>query len=391
MADSSYFRLQIIVFALVTASFTNIYITQPVLPVLRNEFSADMVLVSFTVSAVILGMALSNLPFGFLADWLPIHPIILTGGLFVALGGLVCAVTKDLWLLIGARFVQGLFIPALTTCLAAYLAKTLPVERLNVVMGSYVSATVLGGMGGRFLGGWIHPPLHWRYAFISASVLILIATFSALRGLPRTPVAIGQQERSISFFELLKRWQYIRLYFCAAGSFAIFSSIFNYLPFRLTAPPFRFSTELTTLVYLVYVVGIFMGPISGRISNRFGSGNTLLGGALILGGSLALILIPAIAAVLLGLLGICAGFFTIHASAVGSLNRKLSRGHGRANALYVLFYYTGGWLGITGAGFAYRLGGWRAVIYSALILLIIPLIAGMGERKIGSCRAMASS
>jgi MFS transporter, YNFM family, putative membrane transport protein len=386
MADSSYLRLQVIVFSLVTASVTNIYITQPVLPVLRQEFSADMVLVSFTVSAVILGMALSNLPFGFLADRLPIHPIILAGGLFVAFGGFVCAVTRDLWLLIGARFVQGLFIPALTTCLAAYLAKTLPTERLNVVMGSYVSATVLGGLGGRLLGGWIHPPLHWRYAFVSASILILVVTFSALRGLPRTPVASGKQENPISFLELLKRWETLHLYFCAAGSFAIFSSIFNYLPFRLTAPPFGFSTELTTLVYLVYIVGIFMGPTSGRISNRLGSGNTLLGGAVILGGSLALILIPAIAAVVLGLLGICTGFFTIHAAAVGSLNRKLSKGHGRANALYVLFYYTGGWLGITGAGFAYRLGGWSAVVYSGLFLLITPLIAGMAERKLGNRR-----
>jgi len=389
MADSSYLRLQVIVFALVTASFTNIYITQPVLPVLRQEFAADMVLVSFTVSAVILGMAISNLPFGLLADRLPIHPIILAGGLWVALGGLACAVTKDLWLLIGARFVQGLFIPALTTCLAAFLAKTLPAERLNVVMGSYVSATVLGGMGGRFLGGWIHPPLHWRYAFVSASILILVATFSALRGLPRTPVAVEQREKSISFLELLNRWEYLRLYFCAAGSFAIFSSIFNYLPFRLTAPPFRFSTELTTLVYLVYIVGIFMGPTSGRISNRFGSDNTLLGGAVILGGSLALILMPAIAAIVLGLFGICTGFFTIHAAAVGSLNRKLSRGHGRANALYVLFYYTGGWLGITATGFAYRLGGWSAAVYSGLFLLIIPLIAGMGERKLGHRRETA--
>ena len=390
MADSSYLRLQVIVFALVSASFTNIYITQPVLPVLRQEFATDMVLVSFTVSAVVLGMALSNLPFGFLADRLPIHPIILAGGLLVALSGFVCAVTKDLWLLIGARFVQGLFIPALTTCLAAYLAKTLPTERLNVVMGSYVSATVLGGMGGRLLGGWIHPPLHWRYAFVTASILILVATFSALRGLPRTPVAVGQQEKPISFFELLKRWEHLRLYFCAAGSFAIFSSVFNYLPFRLTAPPFRFSTELTTLVYLVYVIGIFMGPTAGRISNRFGSGNTLLLGSVILGGSLALVLIPSIVAVLLGLFGIYTGFFTIHAAAVGSLNRKLSKGQGRANALYVLFYYTGGWLGITGSGFAYRLGGWSALVYIAILLLIVPLSAGMGERRTGDRQTIAS-
>ena len=73
MADYPYFRLQFTVFALVSASFTNIYITQPVLPVLQSEFAVDMVIVSFTVSAVILGIAISNLPFGFLADRMPVH------------------------------------------------------------------------------------------------------------------------------------------------------------------------------------------------------------------------------------------------------------------------------------------------------------------------------
>jgi MFS transporter, YNFM family, putative membrane transport protein len=384
MVDTSYFRLQFIVFALVSASFTNIYITQPVLPVLQDEFAADMVLVSFSVSAVILGISISNLPFGFLADRFPIHPIILTGGILVALGGLVCAVTKDLWVLITARFLQGLFIPALTTCLAAYLAKVLPAARLNVVMGSYVSATVLGGLGGRLLGGWIHPPLHWRYAFVSASILILIATFTAFRWLPRTLIENKRQHITISYWELLKRWELLLIYFCATGSFLIFSSVFNYLPFRMTAPPFSFSTELTTLLYLVYIVGIFMGPTAGRVSNRFGSGNTLLGGVAVLGVSLTLILLPSITVVVFALLGICAGFFTIHAAAVGSLNRKLYSGQGRANALYVLFYYMGGWLGITLSGFAYKQGGWNAVIYICLFFLVIPLSAGIGERKSNS-------
>ncbi len=381
MADTSYFRLQFIVFALVAAAFTNIYITQPVLPVLQNEFAADMVLVSFSVSAVILGIAISNLPFGFLADRLPIHPIILTGGILVALGGLVCAVTKDLWVLIAARFLQGLFIPALTTCLAAYLARVLPAARLNVVMGSYVSATVLGGLGGRLLGGWIHPPLHWRHAFVSASILILIATFTAFRWLPRTSIENKRQHITISYWELLKRWELLLIYFCATGSFLIFSSVFNYLPFRMTSPPFGYSTEQTTLLYLVYIVGIFMGPTAGRASNRFGTGNTLLGGVAVLGVSLMLILLPSITAVVLALLGVCAGFFSIHAAAVGSLNRKLSSGQGRANALYVLFYYMGGWLGITLSGFAYKQGGWSAVIYICLFFLVIPLSTGIAERK----------
>ena len=381
MADYSYFRLQFIVFALVSASFTNIYITQPVLPVLQHEFSTDMVLVSFTVSAVILGIAISNLPFGFLADRLPIHPIICIGGVLVALGGWICSVSNHLWILIGARFMQGLFIPALTTCLAAYLAKTLPAARLNVVMGSYVSATVLGGLGGRLLGGWIHQPLHWRYAFVTASILILIATLSALWGLPRSPTDSRRQSHAIGFLALLRRWELLRIYFCAAGSFAIFSSIFNYLPFRLAAPPFNFSTQITTLFYIVYVMGIFMGPAAGKFSDRFGSGNTLIGGGGLLGFSLGLILLPSIVAVVFGLLGICAGFFSIHAAAVGSLNRRLSNGHGQANALYVLFYYTGGWVGITCTGLAFKQGGWGAVIFSCIFLLIIPLSTGIGERK----------
>ena len=381
MSESSHLRLQLVVFALVAASFTNIYLTQPVLPVLQAEFAADTLTVSYSVAAVILGIALSNLPFGVLVDRLPIQPIILTGGIAVAVGGIICALTDSLWLLIGARFLQGLFIPALTTCIAAYLAKTLPLERLNVVMGAYVSATVVGGLGGRLLGGWIHPPLHWRYAFVSAAALILITTFVALKLLPASPPRQQQKKDQPGFLQLLNRWELIRTYLAAAGGFFIFSSVFNYLPFRLAAEPFSFSTELITLFYLVYVMGIFMGPLSGRISNRVGSGNTLIGGTLLLGASIALTLLPSISAIILGLLGLCAGFFAVHAAAVGSLNRRLSSGQGRANALYVLFYYVGGWCGITGSGYAYTQWGWNGVILLCLLLLLLPFMAGLGERK----------
>ncbi|MBW2435245.1 MAG: MFS transporter, partial [Deltaproteobacteria bacterium] len=80
MRDGHFLALQALVFTLVTAAFTNIYITQPVLPVLSVEFGINESTASFSVSAVILGIALSNLPFGRLADRYPIKPIILTGG-----------------------------------------------------------------------------------------------------------------------------------------------------------------------------------------------------------------------------------------------------------------------------------------------------------------------
>jgi YNFM family putative membrane transporter len=129
-----------------------------------------------------------------------------------------------------------------------------------------------------------------------------------------------------------------------------------------------------------------MGPTAGRISNRYGSGNALVAGSIVLGGSLGLILLPSLPAVMLGLLAMCAGFFTVHAAAVGALNRRLSSGQGRANALYVLFYYVGGWLGITGSGFAYTHGGWGAVICTCALLLLIPLGAGIAERGMQTSR-----
>ncbi len=378
MTDPALLRLQLVVFALVSAAFTNIYITQPVLPVLQQEFHASSVLVSFTISAVVLGIAISNLPFGVLADRLPIRPIILLGSSCMLVGGLICVFTDDLWLLIGGRFLQGLFVPALTTCIAAFLAKSLPAERLNVVMGYYVSATVVGGLGGRLLGGWLHPPLHWRYAFVSAGVFLLLATLLALKTLPRTPLHSSAPVRT-GFAELLRRRELLVLFLCGGGGFAIFSSVFNYLPFRLSEAAFGFSTDEITLVYLVYVMGIFMGPMAGRISNRVGSGRTLLLGAAVLGLALLCLLLPSVWAVVLGLILVCAGFFTVHAAAVGAINRKLSGGQGRANALYVLFYYVGGWLGITAAGFAYTHSGWPAVVSMALLLLLLPLNAGLHE------------
>ena len=119
MARDPLSRLQWLVFALVSAVFTSVYIPQPVLPVLRQQFGVGEGAASLTVSAVVLGIALANLPFGALADRLPIRPILLLGGLVVAAAGLASALAPTLPWLVAARFVQGLFIPALTTCLVA--------------------------------------------------------------------------------------------------------------------------------------------------------------------------------------------------------------------------------------------------------------------------------
>jgi len=379
--EGKHIGLQALLFWLVASAFSTIYITQPVLPVLRAEFGVSASTASLTISAVILGIALANLPFGMLVDRYPIRPIILLGGSVIAACGFFCAASTDLSLLIAARFVQGLFVPSLTTCLVVHLVRSLPPDRLNVVTGSYVSATVVGGLGGRLLGGWIHPPLHWRYAFVTASVLLLAATAAAARWLPE-----GEGERETpreieGFGRLIRRPELLRIFFVAFGAFFVFSSVFNYLPFYLAAPPFNASTQVITLAYLSYLVGALTGPAAGTLSNRIGNGATMVLGSAVFAGSILLTFVPSLPVIAASLAGVCAGFFAIHSAAAGSLNLRLSSGRGRANSLYVLFYYLGGSTGITASGYAYHSAGWRGVASLGILVLLLPFVTGLAEMR----------
>ncbi len=379
MNTSSDVTVQLLVFSLVAAAFTTVYITQPVLPVIQDEFAVDARTASLSISMVILGIAVANLPFGILADRYPIKPVLLTGGTVITATSLTCAATHSIGILIAARFIQGLFIPSLTTCLAAYLAKSLPVSRLNVVMGSYVSATVAGGMGGRLLGGWIHPPLHWRYAFVSASVLLMTATIAACRWLPAEKEERKAELVQAGFIQLLARPSLWRVLVVAFSAYFVFSSMFNYLPFYLSQPPFSASTEVITLMYLAYLIGIVMGPLSGRLSNRLGSGTTIVIGSLLLAAAVSATLIPSLAAIAASLVLMCASFFSIHAAAIGLLNRRLTSSRGRANSLYVLSYYLGGATGITVCGYAYTGNGWGGAVALGTAVLLLPLGIGLAE------------
>jgi YNFM family putative membrane transporter len=370
---------QALVFLLVASAFTVIYITQPVLPVLESEFQVNARTASLSVSMVIFGIALANLPFGMIADRYPIKPIVVIGGGIIALTSLVCAITNQFALLIGARFVQGLFLPALTTCIAAFLSQNLPAARLNVVMGSYIAATVAGGLGGRLLGGWLHPPLHWRYAFVSAAALVIAATLAALLWLPRDDVKQKTETPQVSFTKLLAEPGLLRMFAVAFGAFFVFSSTFNYLPFYLSKPPFSASTQVITLMYLAYLAGIVIGPMSGKLSNRFGSGTTMVLGSLISGIALVASLIESLIAISMTLVGVCAGFFSIHSAAVGLVNRRLTSSRGKANSLYVLCYYAGGATGITACGYAYGAYDWMGAVILNSAMLLLPFGIGLLE------------
>ena len=375
------FILQALVFALVAATFAVIYITQPILPLLRVEFGVDATQASLTVSAVILGIALSNLPFGRLADRHPVKPLIAIGALCVAGAGIMCSLVHQIAFLIAFRFMQGVFIPAIITSLVAYLARSLPLERLNVVMGSYIAATLIGATGGRVVSGWLFPPSDWRWVFVYLSAFVCAGACAALAWLPRERIQRAPDARDDGYLALLRRPDLLRIYVVAFSELFIFSALFNYLPFYLSGPDFGVSTKIITLMYLSFLVGVVVAPVSGKLSNRLGNGVTMITGAGIFALSLAFTHVHSLVIICVSLIGVCAGFFAIHAAAVGALNRRLSASRGRANSLYVLFYYLGGSVGITVSGYSYQMFGWKGVTGLGMVMLIIIALVGIVELK----------
>jgi YNFM family putative membrane transporter len=110
-------------------------------------------------------------------------------------------------------------------------------------------------------------------------------------------------------------------------------------------------------------------------------------GAVVFGLSIGITLVQSLPAIAASLAGSCAGFFAIHAAAAGALNRKLASSRGRANSLYVLFYYLGGAIGITLSGYAYQHAGWPGVAGLGALMLLLPLVTGIVEKsKEESCQ-----
>lgn len=347
------------------------------LPILETQFGVSPAKASLSVSAVIIGMALSTLPVGVLADRYPARRLLITGACVVAGAGLVCATTSRFPTLVLMRGIQGAFIPMLTTVVAAWLSRSLPTRALNVAMGTYVSATVAGGLGGRLLGGWAFAPAHWREAFFTVAFALLVATLLvAMRIVEPSRIGPHATERT-RFVRLAIRRPQVLAQAAAFGAFGAFSTAFNYFPFYLSTAPWSLSTPTITSIYLAYVAGLGAGPIAGRVANRFGNGVVMSAGAIVIALALSASLIAVMAVLVASLVVLCIGFFAVHAAAIGGLNRALSGERGKANALYTLFYYLGGAAGIGAGGNAYAHFGWPGIVAVCLALSLLPFFTGI--------------
>jgi YNFM family putative membrane transporter len=141
-----------------------------------------------------------------------------------------------------------------------------------------------------------------------------------------------------------------------------FIAIFTYLPYRLAAPPFRLSTDAISSAYLVYVAGIVVSPLAGRLAARVAPERLMLAGLAVSAAGAAVTLAGSLPAVVAGLLVLVIGMFTAQAVGPSFVNEAAKEAKGGANALYLVFYYAGGTLGSWLPGLAWERWGWAGVV-----------------------------
>ena len=346
------------------AAFVNLYAPQSLMPLLQAWLGSSAALAGAIVSAGTLGVALAAPFAGLLADRIGRRRVILLSAFGVVPPALMVALAQSATQLIAARFVQGLFLPGIFGVTVAYIGASWPPQEARVVTASYVAGTIFGGFCGRLTSGVVAQLAGWRWGFAAITILQLLLALLILAWLPpeRHPPAPSRAPAWSVVRALLRRPELRGAY--ALGFSLLFSLVagFTYVTLRLAAPPFSLGPAALSALFVVYLVGVVITPVTGQLLNRAGHRRvlTVAWGVAVTG--LLVSLSPVLPVVVLGLALFSAGLFVVQATATSFVSEVSGAARATSVGLYVTCYYVGGSVGGVLPAPLWSRGGWPAVV-----------------------------
>lgn len=360
-------------------SFLNVYAMQSVLPNVTREFAATPSQAGLTVGATVLAIALVSPFMGMLSDAWGRKPIVVASLLALTVPTALMAWADSLSMLLTMRFLQGLAVPGIVVVLIAYLSEEFRASGLARMTTTYIGGTVMGGFSGRFITGHVGDWLNWRWAFVVLAAINLTGALIVWLRLPASRAFVANRNLATGLHILLRHVRNPRLLaICALGCCLLFSMLgtFTYINFYLSKPPFSLTSAGLANVFMVYLVGAVITPMTGPIIARHGFLPSVLGGLLVSACGLMLTLLTWLPAVLVGLVLCSCGVFVCQSATIGRIAERVQEGRSLATGLYYLCYYAGGALGTWIPGLAYEQFAWTgAVVAIASFQLLAAWIA----------------
>jgi MFS transporter, YNFM family, putative membrane transport protein len=357
-------------------TFINLYSPQALLPSLAAEFSVSAAAISATMTAGTLAVALTAPFSGAVADVIGRKRVITAAMLVLVFPTLMIALATDVPSLIFWRFVQGLAMPSIFAVIIAYIGDEWPASEVAGMAGIYTSGASVGGFSGRFVTGVLADLIGWRGAYVVLALLTLASACAVAALLPRERKFVRSESLAASLRQMvrhLRNPQLVATYAVGFGTLFNFILTFTYINFVLAAPPFSFSATLLGSIFLVYLLGAAITPMTGRFIYRLGRRPFMIGNCAVWVGGIALTLIPSLSAIIAGL-AICAVCGLIsQAISTGYVTLTAQEGRSSAVGLYVTFFYVGGSFGAFLGGIAWEQAGWAACV--ALVGAMVAAIA----------------
>ena len=150
-----------------------------------------------------------------------------------------------------------------------------------------------------------------------------------------------------------------------------FIATFTYISFRLAAPPYDLSASSLGTIFVVYLFGTALTPLSGWVVGRFGRRRFMIANIAVWIVGIVLTLAGPLWVILLGLM-LCAGAGMLcQAISTGYVTITAQAGRSSAVGLYVTSFYFGGSLGAALGGVAWTLGGWPACVVMVIAMQAI--------------------
>jgi MFS transporter, YNFM family, putative membrane transport protein len=387
----AFVQTNLALFASGFATFALLYCVQPLLPILSNAFQVTPAQSSLSLSFTTALMALSLPIAGSLSEMWGRKPIMVASVLLAATLGVISSVLTNWPALLVVRAAMGIALSGLPAVAMAYVGEEMHGESMGLAMGLYVGGNALGGMSGRLLTGIISGLWGWRTAILAMGILGLGCGLILWRALPASRHFIASEPRlgvSIQTFRLhLSDPALRRLFaegFLLMGSFV---TLYNYITYRLLAPPFSLSQTTVGLIFGIYVFGLFGSAWMGNLTAKIGRSRlfwcailvTLIGNLVTLSDRLWLIIA--------GVAILTFGFFASHSIASSWVGVRARQAKAQASSLYLLAYYLGSSIIGSVGGLFWASAGWAGVISvtGALLLgaMAIALSISRGERMAG--------
>ncbi|ROO23898.1 MFS transporter [Salinisphaera orenii] len=373
-------RALVALFAAGFATFSSLYSVQALMPLFSQTFGVSPAESSLSLSLTTGVLALTLFVAGLMSEAID-RKRMMAASLLISAGLSIAAAFSPGWhALLAARALEGIALGGVPALAMAYLSEEMRAGDLGFAMGLYIGGSAFGGMSGRVLAGVVADIGGWRASMamigglglFCAAVFILLLPpsrhFRARRGLALSehfePIARHLRHPALPW-----------LFACGFILMGAFVTVYNYIGYRLAAPPFGLSQSAIGAIFVVYLLGIAASALFGRLADRYGRAPVLVAALSVMSLGLLLMLPASLPFIVAGIALVTVGFFAGHSVASGWVGPLAGAGKGQAAGLYLLAYYLGS--SIVGAlgGVVWSRYGWPGVAAMVGTLTALGMLA----------------